>query len=55
MLKAITPFLDDISYLAGTACIAVGLFTSPLPFLGWISIGISLIYFSHQIAKGGAA
>lgn len=54
MLKALLPFLDDITYLAGTACIAVGLFVSPMPFLGWIAIGASLIYISHQIAKGAA-
>jgi hypothetical protein len=54
LIKRILPFLDDLTYLAGTACIAVGLFVSPLPFLGWIAIGASLIYLSHQIAKGGA-
>ena len=54
MLKNLISFLDDIAYLLGTACIAVGFFVSPLPWLGWISIGISLIYLSHQIAKGNA-
>jgi hypothetical protein len=55
MLKNILPYLDDISYLAGAACIAVGFFTSPFPYIGWIAIGVSLIYFSHQIAKGNSA
>ena len=55
MLKALLTYADDLTYLAGTACIAVGLFVSPLSFLGWIAIGASLIYLSHQIAKGGVA
>jgi len=55
LIKRILPYLDDISYLTGTVCIAVGLFLSPFPFTGWIAIGASLIYFSKQIAKAGIA
>jgi len=50
----LTQNLEDITYLAGSACVSVGLFTSPFSWAGWLAIGAALIYFSHQMAKAGA-
>lgn len=44
-------YFDDLLYFAGTTCIAVGMFQSPFPFLGWIVIGVSLIIYGWLYGK----
>lgn len=43
--------LDDLLYFSGTASIAVGLFQSPFPWLGWIAIGASLMWVGWHFGK----
>jgi hypothetical protein len=53
-LKKFLPYLDDILYLIATICAAIGFFTSPFPFLGWLAISAALYGLAWMYAKGSA-
>lgn len=47
-------YLDDILYFSGTGFIALGLFCSPLPWTGFIAIGISFVFVGWKTAQSRA-